>query len=89
MPSDFGIVSIAPNPAGGAVTVRFHTGAAGRARMAVYDLRGREVAVLVGEPVPAGAHAATWDGAGVPAGAYLVRLRAGGREVNRTLTVLR
>jgi choice-of-anchor B domain-containing protein len=77
-----------PNPATGRTTVRFALDAAADVRLAVYDALGREVAVLVDEPLPAGPHEAVLDGTALPSGTYLVRLEAGGRVERQTLTLL-
>jgi flagellar hook assembly protein FlgD len=61
-------------------------------RVAVYDVTGREVAVLADGRVSAGRHEATWDGRTVrgnaPTGLYFVRLAAGGRVLSRRLVRL-
>ena len=46
-------------------------------RLVVYDVLGREVAVLAEGVLPPGEHALTLDGAGLPSGLYLVRLETG------------
>jgi hypothetical protein len=58
-----------PNPFNPLTTIRFDLPAAGPVRLAVYDLAGRLVRVLVEEARAAGSHEAVWDGrdaAGVP-----------------------
>ena len=78
-----------PNPAAGTVTVPYVVPGAGPARVAVYDVLGREVAVLVdGEHEP-GAFEARLPGAAVAAGVYVVRLTAGAEGRTRSLTVVR
>lgn len=42
--------------------------------LAVFDLLGREVAVLHRGPLAPGAHTFAWDAAGMPSGVYFVRL---------------
>jgi hypothetical protein len=75
-----------PNPAPlGRSIVRFDLVQAGRVRLALYDVRGREVARLVDGEVAAGAHARAWDGRDaqgrvVPGGVYFARLIASGVE---------
>ena len=50
-----------------------------RVTLAVYDLLGREVAVLMnGAPKQAGPHTVRWDATGRPAGLYLYKLIADG-----------
>lgn len=78
-----------PNPAADAATFRFTLPAAGAASLRVYDLLGREVAVLVDAVLPAGPHRAAWDAAALPPGVYLARLHAGPAAVARTVTVVR
>ena len=63
-----------PNPTNGDAHFGFMLAAPGTIRLAVYDLLGREVAVLVDGPRAAGPHAARLDGADLPSGTYLVRL---------------
>jgi hypothetical protein len=46
-------------------------------RLAVYDILGREVAVLVNEPKATGEYSVTWDARGMSSGVYYYRLEAG------------
>ena len=63
-----------PNPARGAVTLRFGSPAAGRADVRVFDLLGREVAVVAdGAVAEAGWTEMTWDAGRVASGVYVVR----------------
>ena len=78
-----------PNPATERATVTFELDAAQTARLAVYDVLGREVAVLADGAQTAGAHTVALDASGLPAGLYVARLTAGGTSVTRRLTVVR
>ncbi len=82
-------LAVAPNPLAGQATVRYALAEAGAVRLAVYDVLGREVAVLADEHREGGAHEAAFDASALPAGAYVVRLAAGGRVETRRVTVLR
>jgi hypothetical protein len=90
-PALAGLTGAWPNPFNPRVTVSFALRRAGAARLAVCDLRGREVMVLVDGAFPAGAHAATWDGrdrAGrpLPSGVYVAVLRTTeGRSTRKLL----
>jgi len=83
-----------PNPFNPSVTLSFRLPAAGVADLAIFDLRGRRVAVLIDGDLDAAAHAVVWDGrddAGrvLPAGSYLCRLRAVGRTVLERVTLVK
>jgi len=67
-----------PNPFNLSTTVRFDLSTAAHVRLVVYDVTGREVAVLVDEVRAAGGHALDWrPGSQVGSGVYLLRLEAG------------
>lgn len=83
-----------PNPFNPATTLAFELPAAGQARLALLDPRGREVAVLHDGPLPAGAHQQVWrgvDGAGRPvaSGVYYAVLQAQGVRQVRKLALVR
>jgi hypothetical protein len=40
----------------------------------IYDVNGREVAVVMDEKLPAGEHRVSYDASGLPAGIYFYRL---------------
>ncbi len=80
LPAVAGLTGAWPNPFNPRVTLSYAMAADGAARLAVFDLRGREVAVLQDGALAAGAHTAAWDGRddggrAVPAGVYMAVLR--------------
>lgn len=60
----------------------------GQVRLAVYDLLGREVAVLVDEAKGPGTYWATWNASSVSTGLYLCRLMVGSFVESRTMVVM-
>ncbi|HYG67994.1 MAG TPA: T9SS type A sorting domain-containing protein, partial [Anaeromyxobacteraceae bacterium] len=78
-----------PNPARGAVTISFALPEAADVRLSVYDVLGREVAILVDGTREAGAHAVTLDAGALAAGLYVYRLQAGAEARSGHLTVTR
>ncbi len=78
-----------PNPFAGATTLRFGLDAAAEVRLAVYDVLGREVAVLVEGRLEAGMHEARFDGQGLPSGVYAYRLEGAGAVRAGQITLLR
>jgi hypothetical protein len=78
-PMDYSL-SIHPNPFNPGTSIRFTLPFRDHVCLRVFDLRGRETAVLVDEQRNAGAHTLFWDAAadGVSSGVYLIRLTASG-----------
>ena len=78
-----------PNPSSSGTVIRFELPSAHRARLAVYDVQGREVKVLADGVRQAGAHAVTLDDLSLPSGVYLVRLEAGRTRLAQRVTLIR
>jgi len=54
----------------------------------IFDLIGREVAVLVNEQKPAGRYSVTWDARNVSSGIYFYKLTAGSyKEVKKMIVI--
>ena len=78
-----------PNPARGAVSLRWGLPSVGRVDLRVFDLLGRQVAVVLNdETADAGWHETRWD-AQVASGVYVVRLVTGTEVRTRRIVVVR
>jgi plastocyanin len=82
-------VVVSPNPLSHSATVSFSLAEAAQVRLAVYDMLGREVAVLVDGQVGAGSHTAVFEAGSLAAGTYVYRLAAGDHVETGRLTVAR
>lgn len=83
-----------PNPFNPSTRLEYSLPAAGRVRLAVYDVAGRLVRTLVDAELPGGAHAAAWDGTddhgrAAPSGTYFARLEADGRVATGRMGLVR
>ncbi len=78
-----------PNPFNPTTRIAYDLPVAGPARLAVYDLLGREVRILVDAPQPAGRHEVSFDAGDLPGGVYLYRLVAGGRSYTRSFILVK
>ncbi len=78
-----------PNPFNGQTRIEYQLGSAAWVRLAVFDLLGREVAVLADERREAGLHAVTFDAGQVASGVYYYRLQVGTTVQTRGLIVVR
>ncbi len=88
------ILAASPNPFNPSVTVTFRLPRPGRVTLAVYDPRGRRIAVLASGPHAVGEHRVTWcgtadDGWSVPSGTYLLRLKSEAGHDARTVVLVR
>jgi hypothetical protein len=86
-------VGARPNPARGAVALSVSAPADGEQQLDVLDLGGRMVRHLSGGWHPRGERSLAWDGTGaggerLPAGVYLVRLRAAGHVATTRVSLL-
>ncbi|MDZ7269889.1 MAG: SBBP repeat-containing protein [candidate division KSB1 bacterium] len=97
-PRQFALGQNYPNPFNPETLIRFdlpgNAGTMLKVRLAVYNLAGQLVAVLVDQEKPAGSHQVKWDGrdqagVAVPSGAYFYKLVAGDFEATRKMAVIR
>lgn len=83
-----------PNPFNPRTEIAFELAQAAPCRLAVFDVRGCEVAVLIDDAREAGTHRVTWQaddaqGNPLPSGVYFAGLRAGAYAETRKLTLVR
>ena len=94
IPQTFSLAQNAPNPFNSETVIRFALPQPSQVELAIYNLLGQPVAVLVQGPSAAGTFSVRWDGrdqAGraVTSGVYLYQLRAGEYTKVRKLLLLR
>ncbi|MCC6396943.1 MAG: T9SS type A sorting domain-containing protein [Bacteroidetes bacterium] len=95
IPGKFALEQNFPNPFNPVTGITYQVpGYAGRAeggsavRLVVYDLLGREIAVLVDEYKPPGVYIAQFDGRGLASGVYFYRLSAGNETAPSTRNLI-
>jgi serine protease AprX len=89
MPLEFALNQNYPNPFNPSTNFRYSIPARGLVRLAVFDILGREVAVLVDEVQDAGLHSTAWDASHLASGVYFYRLTTSGRATTKKLMLLR
>lgn len=90
-PERFALYQNYPNPfstVGGGTQISFELPETTSARLAVFDVTGREVAVLVDETLSAGRHTVRFAPDGLPGGVYLYRLETGSFQMVRRAVVM-
>lgn len=73
VPTESALGGAAPNPTGGRMTLPLALPVPADVHITVYDLLGREVAVLVDRSLPAGAHSIELDASRLASGVYIIR----------------
>ena len=90
--TEFALAPVSPNPLRGSGTFAFALPRAGRVRLTVLDLQGRQVLALADGDFAAGRHALAWSdaqGATLGAGLYFARMQAGGRTFTQRFVIAR
>jgi len=89
VPETFSLAQNYPNPFNPSTTIEFSLPNAAHVSLRVYDMLGREVAVLVNEQRNAGNHRVTFDARSLTTGTYLYSLRAGASQEIRKMVLVK
>jgi len=91
IPSTFGLDQNYPNPFNPSTKIGFGVSGLGSSwvKLAVYDLLGREVAVLVNEKKEPGSYSVQFNGSRLASGVYLYRIQAGDFVATKRLLLLK
>ena len=88
-PYEFGMATPYPNPFNSSVQLRFTLATESFARLIIYDLYGREVAILNDGELTIGNHVSTWQADDFPTGLYFARLNSGDHVKTVKLTLIK
>jgi hypothetical protein len=93
LPTSFGALTASPNPFNPQTEISFTIDSGREVHLAVFDLRGRLVKVLLDEDRAPGLHSAIWNGRddsgrAQPSGVYLAVMRAGAEHSMKRLTLV-
>ena len=80
MPFEFGLKQNYPNPFNPATTIEFSTAEDSWANLAIYNLLGEQVKVLVNERLEMGNYKYTFLAKDLPSGVYFYQLNIGTRD---------
>ncbi len=89
VPVSFQLFQNYPNPFNPSTNFEFRISSYGFVTLKVFDVLGREVAVLVNDARPAGDYIVAWNASNVPSGVYFVRLTAGSFSQTRRAVLLK
>lgn len=89
LPTSFWLGRGYPNPFNPRARIRFAVPSPERVRIALYNVAGREVRVLLDETMEPGFHTAAIDGSGLSSGIYFCRMVAGSFIDDQKLVLLK
>ena len=89
VPTEYTLGQNYPNPFNPRTSIRFGLPQAGWVKLSVYDLLGRQVAVLADGPREAGQHQIAFDASALASGIYLYRLEAGDYTAVRKMILMK
>jgi hypothetical protein len=78
-----------PNPFNPTTVVSWQQPVVSSVKLAIYDLLGREVAVLVDGVLEPGKHSVPWNASGLASGVYTCRIEAGGFVVAKKMMLIK
>ncbi|MFH0881890.1 MAG: T9SS type A sorting domain-containing protein [bacterium] len=78
-----------PNPFNAQTNISFVLPERVNLRLTVYDLLGRQVALLGQGSFPAGTHRVSWSADGLSSGSYFIRMETGSEVLVRRVTLVR
>ncbi len=88
-PSGFALQQNYPNPFNPRTVISSQLSVVSNVKLAIYDVLGREVMVLVNERRAAGAYEDTFDASGLASGVYIYRLTAGSFVAARKMVLMK
>lgn len=89
IPQAFELSQNYPNPFNPSTTIQFTLARHTNVELKVFDLLGREVAILVDEALGSGTHEVVFDADDLPSGIYIYRIQTGEFVQARKLTILK
>jgi hypothetical protein len=78
-----------PNPFNPSTTIRFTVPTSGNVSLKVFDMLGRQVAILVDGLTTAGEHRVSFSGSGLAAGVYICRFELGTQMTLKKMVLLK
>jgi hypothetical protein len=88
-PEGYALMANYPNPFNPSTRIGYEIPGASRVRIAVNDLLGREVALLLDADQPAGRYEVTWDAKGMASGVYYCTMEAGSYRSSRAMILMK
>jgi hypothetical protein len=89
IPAEYGLFQNYPNPFNPATTISFSLPTGSFVSLKVFDLIGREVAIIVSQELFAGTYTRQWNATNMSSGIYFYRLQAGSFTETKKLILMK
>lgn len=89
LPNNYLLLTNYPNPFNPSTVIRYQVPSTSHVVVAIYDLAGQRIAILVDEEKYAGSYDITYGAAHLSSGIYLCRLIAGGTTISSKMVVIK
>lgn len=74
IPKNYNLAQNYPNPFNSTTIINFDIVSHENVRLAIYDITGREIIVLVNKPLNVGRYKVAWNAANIPSGVYFYKI---------------
>jgi hypothetical protein len=89
IPNEFSLMQNFPNPFNPSTVIEFSIPEAAFVKIAVYDITGKEIAIVASDNFNAGKSQVSFDASKLGSGVYFYTLQSGGRNITKKMTLLR
>lgn len=89
IPEEYTLSQNYPNPFNPSTTIEYSLPHSGKVKLSVYDILGRQIAVLVDEYQNAGTYRVVFDASGLSSGIYIYRLREDSHSEVKLMMLIR
>lgn len=89
VPKEFNLEQNYPNPFNPVTKIKFSISNHSNVKLAVYDILGKEVAILVEKNLNAGKYEVLFDAVNLPSGIYFYRLNADGHSESKKMIMIK
>ena len=83
------VISHYPNPFNESTIIELILPDLSEVTLTIYDVSGREAAILVNRPLSSGVHRITWNASDFRSGVYIAKVKIGKREFTEKMLLLK
>ena len=88
-PTDYSLLNAYPNPFNPSTTINYSIPVTGMVKINVFDMLGRELALLSNEMMQPGYYSITWNASDYPSGMYLITLQSDKYFATQKVTLIK